>query len=166
MNNEKKKDELKSIDEILEHMSGSLDEDYGGWLIRKRMLVWIIRRKGLKKPDHFVFGKNDLALREQYNLNELWDNFLRGQMGKQVSKIRNPMAFIGSLFKQLKNGGYLAYDIKVDKNEQRWITFTLNTDKWISTGKLPKDIFKEFEPHREKELYEDVPKLPDEKIEF
>lgn len=133
MEEEKKRDELKSIDQLICHYSATLEEEYGGGLTSKRIVVYAVRKLGVEKIDRPEFY---LKLCKPISLSEVYETLFKGKW----TKIRNPMTVMERALRKDETEGYLEIDFSKKENIM-YCSFTINPDKWAVFKRLDRYFF-------------------------
>ena len=133
MEEDKKRDELKSIDQLICHYSATLKEEYGGGLTSKRIVVYAIRKLGVEKIDRPEFY---LKLCKPISLSEVYETLFKGKW----TNIRNPMTVMERALRKDETEGYLELDFSKKENIMH-CSFKINPDRWATFKRLDRYFF-------------------------
>ena len=104
-------------------------------IISKQIIVYIIGRVGLEEVES-GYHKTRLP----YDLSDVWES-----IKPQFPWVRNPMAFLNSLFNMEKEFLFLEFKITTNpKTNHKEVVFTLNDSRWIDTSRLPKEVLIDY----------------------
>lgn len=131
----KNTDDKKSFEEILPQISSTLQYEFEGGLTSKRVIVFAVKKFGLKKTEDPVFN---LELNEAVSLSAVYEALFQKRWARY--KTYNPISIIQRALNKEEESEY----IKVTFSKQGTISycsFVLNEEKWVASGRLTKKFF-------------------------
>jgi len=130
MNEEKK----YSFSDLIKKVSSTLAELFDKHLhISNRIIVFGMRQKGMKKIYDKDFGDNALQLQGHISLGEAYRIMFMGHL-----KAKNMMSVIKDSLDRDVNAGFIKFIYTNPEGRDPSISFILNTDKWIESGRIYK----------------------------